>query len=126
MFEYLLKTPTGLRVATIIEGAQLVAPEVMDAEVMSTIRGEVLNGRLEPAYAETIISRLSQAPIERISHRALSLSAWRYYQNVSAYDSFYLAAARVNGIPLITCDGRLARASGLDVEVRYIPLSYPS
>ena len=122
MVEYLLETSIGMRVAEIIEDAQLIAPEIMDAEVMSTLRGAVLNGRLEPSRAEAVIASLSQAPIERVSHQGLSLLAWRYYQNVSAYDAFYLAVAHINDIPLITCDGRLARASGLNVEVRYIPL----
>ena len=121
MVEYLLGTSAGASVAGIIEDAQLVAPELIDAEVMSTLRGAVLNGRLEPARAEAIIATLSQAPIERVSHRTLSLLAWRYYQNVSAYDAFYLALARVNGIPLVTCDGRLARAARDNVDVRYIP-----
>lgn len=120
--EYFLETPAGVRVAEIIEDAQLIAPELIDAEVMSTLRGAVLNGKLEPARAETIISILSQAPIERVSHRTLSLMAWRYYQNVSAYDAFYLILAEVNDIPLVTCDGRLARATSLNVDIRYVPI----
>ena len=117
-----METPAGMRVADLIADARLAAPEVMDAEVLSVLRGKVLNGILEPVRAERIIAHLSQASIERISHRGLSLLAWRYYQNASAYDAFYLAAAYARGIPLITCDGRLSRASGVDVEVIYIPL----
>ena len=124
MVEYLLETPAGHRVARMIEDSQLIAPELIDAEVMSTLRGAVLNGRLEPARAEMIIATLSQTPIERVSHRTLSLLAWRYYQNVSAYDAFYLAVAHINGIPLVTCDGRLARAASLNVDVRYIPILF--
>ena len=36
--EYLLKTPVGLAMADIIDNASLVAPELIDAEVLSTLR----------------------------------------------------------------------------------------
>ena len=36
--EYLLRTPLGLTVADMIEGASLTAPELMDAEVVSVLR----------------------------------------------------------------------------------------
>ena len=36
--EYLLKTPRGVRVADLVDSAVLVAPEIMDAEVLSVLR----------------------------------------------------------------------------------------
>jgi predicted nucleic acid-binding protein len=44
--EYLLRTPLGLAAAGILDNASLVAPELMDAEVLSVLRRAVLNGRL--------------------------------------------------------------------------------
>ena len=49
--EYLLRTPLGLTVADMIEGASLTAPELMDAEVVSVLRRGVLSGHLEEARA---------------------------------------------------------------------------
>ncbi len=118
--EYLLKTPVGLTVADIIDNASLVAPELIDAEVLSTLRGEVLGGRLEEARARLIIGVLLLWPIERISHRILAPLAWEHYQNISAYDAFYVAAARARDLPLITADGRLSRASGLGIVVQHV------
>ena len=43
--EYLLKTPVGLAMADTIESGSLVAPELIDAEVLSTLRREVLGRR---------------------------------------------------------------------------------
>ncbi len=59
-------------------------------------------------------------PVERISHRPLAPLAWQHYQNVSAYDAFYVAAARACDAPLLTADGRLARAPSLGVVVQHV------
>lgn len=115
--EYLLKTPLGLAVTDMIEGASLVAPELMDAEVLSVLRRAVLNGRLPEMRALMAIEDLALWPVDRISHQALARMAWRYRRNVSAYDAFYLSVARVYDFPLLTADGRLSRAPGLDVVV---------
>ena len=42
--EYLLQTTVGLRVAGILEGMKIAAPELLDAEVLSVLRREVLAG----------------------------------------------------------------------------------
>lgn len=121
--EYLLRTPLGITLADTIENASLAAPELIDPEVVSVLRRAVLTGRLEDARAEIALSDLAIWPIDRISHQALALSAWQYYRNVSAYDAFYIAAARARGLPLLTADGRLARSSGLDITVHHIQIS---
>lgn len=121
--EYLLRTPLGLAVADLFADAALAAPELLDAEVLSVLRRAVLQGRIEEARARMVIEDLLRWPLERISHRALAPLAWQYYRNVSAYDAFYVAAARALGIPLITADGRLSRASGLGVVVQQVRMS---
>ena len=67
-----------------------------------------------------VIDDLLRWPVDRISHRFLAPLAWQYHRNVSAYDAFYVAAARAQGLPLITADGRLSRASGLCVIVHHV------
>ena len=103
-----------------IEISSLVAPEMLDAEVLSVLRRAVLNGHLEEARAHMVIDDLLRWPVDRISHRLLAPLAWRYHRNVSAYDAFYVAAARAEGIPLMPADGRLSRASGLGVMVHQV------
>ncbi len=39
------------------------------------------------------LSDLAIWPIDRISDRALAMSAWQHYSNVGAYDAFYIATA---------------------------------
>ena len=118
--EYLLRTPLGLMVSGSLDSASLVAPELMDAEVLSVLRRAVLSGRLEEARAEMAVDDLSHWPVDRISHRFLAPLAWQFYRNVSAYDALYVAAARVHDLPLMTADGRLSRAPDLGVVVQYV------
>ena len=118
--EYLLRTPLGLAAADTLDAAALIAPELMDVEVVSALRKAVLLGRLDEPRAVTAVTDLSRWPVDRISHRALAHLAWRYRHNVSAYDAFYVATARSHGVPLVTADGKLAGASGLDITVQHI------
>lgn len=121
--EYLLRTPLGITLADTVENASLAAPELLDSEVMSALRRAVLTGRLERARAVMALSDLAIWPIDRISHRTLALSAWENFGNVSAYDAFYVAAARAMKVPLLTSDGRLARSTGLDITLHHIQVS---
>lgn len=118
--EYLLRTPVGLTVAEFLDNAVLLAPELLDVEVLSVLRRAVLQRRLAEARALQAVDDLVHWPVERISHRALAHMAWQYRQNLSAYDACYVAAARAHDLPLLTADARLARATGLDVPVQYV------
>ncbi|MDE0456558.1 MAG: type II toxin-antitoxin system VapC family toxin [Chromatiales bacterium] len=118
--EYLLKTPVGRAMADLIERAALIAPELLDAEVLSALRGAVLGGRLDEARALAALDDLADWPLDRVPNRALARLAWRHLHNVSAYDAFYVAAARAHNATLLTADGRLSRAPGLGVVVQHV------
>lgn len=118
--EYLLKTPIGLALADLIERAALIAPELMDAEVLSALRGAVLHGRLEEGRALEALDDLTDWPLERIPNRTLARLAWRHLHNVSAYDAFYIAAARAHDATLLTADGRLSRVPESGVVIQHI------
>ena len=118
--EYLLKTPLGLILADTIENASLVAPELIDVEVLSALRRSVLRGALEETRAMIVVESLAHWPVHRVSHRDLVPVAWQHYHNVSAYDAFYVAAAHAYGLPLLTADGRLARAPNLGIVVQSV------
>ena len=121
--EYLLKTPLGLAVAGMLEDAALVAPELLDAEIVLVLRRAVLRGRLEEARALMAIDDLALWPVERLPHREFTRSAWQHRHNVSAYDAFYVAVADALTLPLLTADGRLSRASGLGIAVQHVRMS---
>ncbi len=118
--KYLLRTPLGLTVADTKEDASLVAPELMDAEVLSVLRRAVLNGQLEETRAQMVVEDLIHWPVDRVSHQSLAPLAWQYRRNVSVHDAFYIAVAHTHGLPLMTTDERLSRAPGLGVVVQYV------
>ena len=118
--EYLLESELGLQVAALILDARLIAPELLDAEVLSALRQETLRGRISEAEAVTALERLNDLPVERVSHQPYIRDAWELRHNVSAYDALYVAVARIYGATLLTADGRLARAPGLPITLLYI------
>ena len=118
--EYLLRTPLGLKVANIIEDGFLLAPELLDVEVLSVLRRAVLRRQLNEQRALRAVEDLMDWPIDRIPHRSLVWAAWQHRNNVSAYDAFYVAAARLSDASLITADGPLARAPSLGIVVENV------
>ena len=118
--EYLLRTPLGLKVANIIEGGFLLAPELLDVEVLSVFRRAVFRQQLTEQRALRAIEDLMDWPIDRIPHRSLIWAAWQHRNNVSADDAFYVAAARLSASSLITADGPLARAPLLGIVVENV------
>jgi len=121
--EYLLRTPLGLKLADLIEGAFILAPELLDVEVLSVLRRAVLRQQLEEQRAWLALEDLLAWPIDRLAHTALIREAWQHRHNVSAYDAFYVAAARVYDASLLTADGPLARAPVLGIVVQNIRMA---
>lgn len=120
--EYLLRTDLGQRVEALLHEVRLVAPELLDAEVLAVLRREVLAGRLHTTRAGEAVQDLCEWGVERIAHRALLRDAWKLRGHVSTYDALYVAAARLHRATLLTADGPLARARGLGVAVQNVRL----
>jgi predicted nucleic acid-binding protein len=121
--EYLLRTPLGLKLADLIAGAFILAPELLDVEVLSILRRAVLRQQLAEQRAWLALEDLLAWPIDRITHTTLVPEAWPYRHNVSAYDALYVAAARVYDASLLTADGPLARAPALGIVVQNIRMA---
>ena len=117
LVEVVLLTDLGEIVARTIRDCELIAPELIYPEVLSTIRRGVLARTVPEPTATEAVRRLINTPIARQSHAELVSEAWQYRNNVSAYDAFYLAVARKNGAPLLTVDARLSRAPVSDVAI---------
>jgi predicted nucleic acid-binding protein len=120
--EYLLRTPLGLRVAAAIEDASLIAPELLDVEVLSVLRRAVLHREITEQRAVLAIEDLVDWSIDRIPHKPLVWLAWQNRNNLSAYDAFYVAAARISDAPLLTADGPLSRAPKLGISIQNVRL----
>ena len=120
--EYLLQTSLGVRVASLIESADISAPELLDAEVLAVLRREVLAGRLVEERATEAVSDLRDWGLERLPHKPLLDVAWKLRGHVSAYDALHVSAARARRAALVTADGPLSRAPALGVVVHNVRL----
>lgn len=114
--ELLLRTPAGLAVARIVAGADLIAPDVINPEVMQSLRKLERGGKLSGERATKAVSRLIHSDLERVPSVGLMEDAWTLRANVSAYDACYVALARALDCPLLTTDAPLRRAPGLGVN----------
>lgn len=121
--EYLLRTSLGLRVSELIDRASLFAPELLDVEVFSVLRRGVMNKKLEEHRALMALEDLADWEIDRIPHRALIQEAWRFRHNVSAYDAFYVSAAKKYDVPLLTADGPLSKTPKIGVVIQNIRIA---
>lgn len=99
------------------------APSHLLVEVMSVIRGKVLGGKLGLARAKEAIDALPSLVIDEVGVAMLVDRMWQMRGNVTAYDAAYVAAAELMACPLVTGDGRLAKASGIRCEIRLLTAS---
>jgi predicted nucleic acid-binding protein len=120
--EYLLRTPLGQKLDDLLEEAFLLAPALLDVEVLSVLRRALLQKKIEEGRARLALEDLGAWPVDRIPHSALLREAWKHRHNVSAYDAFYVAVAKLYEAPLLTADGPLSRAPGLGIVVQNIRL----
>ncbi|MCU0270266.1 MAG: type II toxin-antitoxin system VapC family toxin [Acidimicrobiales bacterium] len=89
-----------------------ICPHLADSEVVHTLRRQVLRGDLDVGAAERMIHVWQRLGIERVGVSGLLVRVWQLRENLSAYDATYVALAEALESPLVTADGRLARAPG--------------
>ncbi len=103
-----------------LASANLQAPELIDAELLSVLRRLVLAGTLAEPHALQALATSSQLGLRRHPTRFLWPRAWALRANLSAYDALYVALAEQLDAPLLTADARIARAPGLRCRVELI------
>ncbi|HVO93148.1 MAG TPA: hypothetical protein VMT22_09925 [Terriglobales bacterium] len=67
------------------------------------------------------IEDLADWLIDRIP-QSLPWFAWQHRDNVSVYNAFYVAAARISNAPLLTADGPLSGAPKLGISIENVRL----
>ena len=100
----------GTQVLRARTGGSLWAPHLVDAEVGHALRGLVAARKTSEQDATAALGDLTSLPLRRIVHTGLLDRAWELRHNLSFYDGLYVALAELLGEPLLTLDGRLARA----------------
>ena len=97
------------------------APQLLDIEITQVLRRLVLQKELTAARAEQALQDLTDLLIERHDHQALIQRIWQLRDSLSAYDGAYVALAEALAVPLLTCDGKLARAHGHRATIELVP-----
>lgn len=101
--------------------AELHAPALLDFEVVSALQGLTLRGDLSAARAQDAMTDFADLDVRRWqSSDAFRRRTFQLRHNVSAYDAAYVVVAEALDCPLLTRDGRLARAAGdlVRIELR--------
>jgi predicted nucleic acid-binding protein len=104
-------------VAQAVGSTDMVAPDVVNPEVLSALLRLEWTGALTAQRAVQAVDDLMDAPVRRFSTLPLLAEAWSLRANVSAADACYVVLARILRCPLVTADRKLSRAPGLGVPL---------
>lgn len=106
--------------AMLSEDTHWAAPAHLLVEVLSVVRGKVLGGKLGIGRAGEAVAAMTELAIEHVDPATVIARMWELRDNVTAYDAAYLAVAEALGVPLVTGDARIVRATGARCEVRLV------
>jgi predicted nucleic acid-binding protein len=98
----------------------LVAPELVDIEVVSVWRRHVAAKLMLVRSAASAVMDLSDLPLRRFPHQPLLHRIWELRHVVTPYDAAYIALAEALDVALVTADARLSRASGVNCEIEVV------
>lgn len=101
----------------VVRAGALAAPEMIDVEVVSSLRGLVRGGVAGVLQAREALVTMRSLPLLRYPHLPLLPRIWQLRDNLTAYDASYVALAEALGCALVTADKRLARTSGARCEI---------
>jgi predicted nucleic acid-binding protein len=117
LFELVIKSELAPAVAQAVGATDMVAPDVVNPEVLSILRRVERRGTLTTRRAVQAVDDLMDAPVRRFSTLPLLAEAWTLRADVSAADALYVVLARILRCPLVTADRKLSRAPGLGVPL---------
>lgn len=72
--------------------------------------------------ADGVVADLSVYPVARSHHKALVPRIWELRHAITPYDAAYVALAERLGVPLITCDAKLAKSNGHNAQIELYPI----
>jgi len=106
--------------ARLLSEPRVHVPHLVDAEVISALRGLVLRDQLTAARARRAIRRFAVLPLVRWPQTPLLSRVFALRDQLSAYDATYVALAEGLGATLLTRDARMARAGGHRARIEVV------
>lgn len=100
-----------------LDDEEVHVPYLLEIETVQALRRLVRVGQLSEDRAAYARDDLDALVLVLYPHRPLMERIWDLRHTLSAYDACYVALAEALDTPLVTCDARLARAPGHDVEI---------
>lgn len=103
-----------------LRGERLMAPALLDLEVLSVWRRQRADGALEEARAAAALQSLFDLPLTRVEVHPVLRRCWELRHVLTVYDTSYVALAEALGLTLVTADRRLSGAPGLRCSIEVL------
>jgi predicted nucleic acid-binding protein len=110
----------GGRARARLRGETLAAPDLVDLEVASVLRGRLTGRHLEVRRADLALADLLALPLQRVPPMRLIPRCWELRDNLTVYDAAYVALAEALDVPLLTADMRLANSAGPRCQIEVL------
>ena len=117
--EWLIQSPRGIKVERRLfsPAPSIHAPHLLDIEVAQAIRRYVRENSIPAQRGAESLQDLRNLGINMYPHDLLMPRIWELRATLTACDAAYVALAELLGAPLITCDRKIAGASGHSANV---------
>ena len=98
----------------------LIAPHLIDIEVLNGIRKKLLSKILTAKRANDAVHDLELLKLNRHSLAGFNARLWHFRHNITPYDAAYIVLAEAYRCPLLTRDARLKSAAPSTVQVELL------
>jgi predicted nucleic acid-binding protein len=124
LLEILLRTDRAdqLMERALEPSERLHAPHLLDIEVANALRRLVHRKEIAAVRAAQVFEDFAQLLIQRHVHEPLLPRIWQLRDALTPYDAAYVALAEALDAPLLTCDGKLARAHGHRAAIELVEI----
>jgi predicted nucleic acid-binding protein len=114
----LLDAQTKPEIINTLESADgLMAPHLIDLEVLSAIRKQLNLKKITLQDAEIALGDFESITIDRRPIHMFNRRMWELRNNLTPYDASYVALAEMTGLQFITRDARIAKVPNLQTQV---------
>lgn len=103
-----------------LRNEHLVAPEIIDLEVISVLRRMVAARLVSDVRGDQAVLDLVSIRMTRVPHRLVVKRCWDLRENSTPYDAAYIAVAEAFQLNLVTADAKLAGVPGTKCEVELV------
>jgi predicted nucleic acid-binding protein len=103
-----------------LRNEHLVAPEIIDLEVISVLRRMVAARLVSDVRGDQAVLDLVSIQMTRVPHRLVVKRCWDLRNNSTPNDAAYIAVAEAFQLKLVTADAKLAGVPGTNCKVELL------